>query len=320
MNKNTFPLIGGLLLSVLFFPLVLAAQETDTVALSTDLGVQISTRPEAKVSLTQSFTFPFLQGDGPMTKDNNIKLSATAEVSPISLNGLGEVLWSPAAFLQAAVGGRIGSGWNIDLFGGKIYGIGLNERGDNNKEVISGDAFDSMMWRVYGGAALQFDLAAVVPGDWNHILFRAYNEGRYSAYNRAGAGDSWVFQNDEAQNRNGWMWYGSYVLGYQMPLSPVLDTVAFMAEFEKNLYNTSGGDIWGDDLPRWIFSALFNFNITPRFSAALALQLRTLRNYGSSDLENQDHIYYQDLILDDTYGKQRLVFYRAALIMSYKIR
>jgi hypothetical protein len=105
-----------------------------------------------------------------------------------------------------------------------------------------------------------------------------------------------------------------------MPRSPVLDTIAFMAEGERSLYNTPGGGRWGEDLSRWTFSGLFNFTITPRFSTALAVQFRTWRNFGSSDLENQDGIWYRDLKLQEDYGRRRTAFYRAAFILSYKLR
>jgi hypothetical protein len=324
--KPIFLRSAALILLGLLTLIPVRAGADDTVTTSTDLMYQLSSRPELKMGLTQSFTFPFLRGGGPLTRDNNIRLALTAELSPVSINGLGDVLWTPIAFLQVAAGGRIGSGWNIKLFGSEIYGIGINRRGDlmadgiHHKEEISGEAFDSIMWRAYGGVALQFDLAALIPGDWSHIVFRGYNEGRYSAYNRASFSDSWVFEDDEGQNRNGWTWYSSFLIGYQMPLSPVLDTIAFMAEGEKNLYTVPGGDVWGDNLTHWIFSLLFNFTITPRFSIASALQMRTLNNYGTSDLENQDGIYYQDLVLQKNYGTQRLSFFRAAMIMTYKLK
>jgi hypothetical protein len=104
-----------------------------------------------------------------------------------------------------------------------------------------------------------------------------------------------------------------------MPLSPVLDTIAFMAEARKNLYDIDDA-AWGPDLTRWIFSLLFNFTITPRFGAILAFQMKTFRNFGTSDLENQDGIYYQDLNLSDKYGERRLIFHRVAAILSYKLR
>jgi len=151
--------------------------------------------------------------------------------------------------------------------------------------------------------------------------FPTRQEFRYAAYTRAGTGDAWVFENDDRENQNGWKYYACYVLGYQMPKSPVLDTIAFMAELNKSLYNTPGGDYWGEDLGYWIFSGLFNFTINPRFNTALVIQMHTRRNHGTRNynITNLDY-YYQDLPIEKEGGQRRLLFYRAAVIMNYKLR
>ena len=298
--------------------LILAGEE---ITASTDLTLNATTRPELKLGLTQSFTFPFLRGMSPLTSGNNIKAAITGEVTPISLMGIGELSWTPIAFLQFMTGGSLGSGWNIPMANGIGLNkpIGLYDPENVRKAEIDGKAFDGFIWSAWLGAAFQFDLAAVLNGDWNHVVFRAYNELRYSAYSRAGSGDSWVYINDMGENRNGWNWYGNFVLGYQMPLSPVLDMLGFMSEVNVNLYNTPGGDFWGDKLGRWIFTGFLNFGFTPKLSSTLALQMRTLRNHGSSDLENWDRYWYQDMELQHDYGSRRIVFYRVALILNYKL-
>ncbi|MDR1863490.1 MAG: hypothetical protein LBQ67_06180 [Treponema sp.] len=290
-----------------------------------DLEVQLSSRPELKVKFTETLTFPFLRGDGLLTEGNNIQTIFSAEATPVSLSGIAEAVLTPVAFFQAVTGGKIGSGWDIDLFGSDIYGIGINTPGDEGaakprKSKVSGSAFDGLLWSVWGGGALQFDLAAIFPGDWTHVLFRTYHAARYAAYTRANSGESWFFEADHGENRNGWVYYSNYLLGYQMPLSPVLDTVAFMGELKKNLYNTPGGDYWGDSLGDWILSGICNFTLGPKFRTALVVQLRSWRNHGSSDLENDGMIYYQDRELKGDYGERRLAFYRAAFILGYKLR
>jgi len=289
---------------------------------STDLGLQISSLPEAKLSFNQSFTFPFMQGQSPLTRDNNISTVLTAEVSPVSLNGKAEVIWTPAAFFLLSGGGLAGSGWNMP-FGN---GIGINKPEDENavpppprKAIIDGTAFDGLLWRAWGAGTVQFDLGAVIPGDWTHVLFQSRQELRYAAYSRAAPGDAWVYEADFGENQNGWLYYASYVLGYQMPLSPVLNTIAFMAELEKPLYDTPNGDFWGENLGKWTFSGLFNFSFTKRFSTALVLQMQTRRNHGSSNFDNKDY-YYRDFELKDDGGQRRLLFYRAAMLFNYKIR
>ena len=313
--------IQSLAITVIIICIPILNMGANEIESSTDLSLHISSIPEAKLVFTQGFSFPFLRGTGPLTLDNNIKTNFSAELSPISLNGIAELIWTPIAFLEIAAGGRLGSGWNMPLGNG----IGLNkpvgifEPGNPRKSEIDGGAFDGLIWSAWGGKALQFDLAAVFPGAWNHVLFRVYDEIRYSAYSRAGSEDSWFFENI-GEYRNGWIWHGNAVLGYQMPLSPVLDFVGLMAEVDINLYNTQGREYWGDNQPYWIFSSLFNFSINPRFSSTLILQMHTLRNYGTSDLENRDEYWYQDLELQHEHGAQRLMFYRAALIFNYKLR
>ena len=308
-----------LLIFLLIAPALVRAEEKGGLKTAADLQIQVSTRPEAQARFNMRFIFPFLQGSGPLTKDNNITAVLSADISPVSLNGIGEVTWQPAAFFLLSGGGRAGSGWNMPLG----YGIGINAPEDTSapvprKSKIYGDAFDGLLWGAWGAGTLQFDLGAVIPGDWTHVLFQTRQEFRYAAYTRAASGQAWVFENDDKENQNGWVYYASYVLGYQMPNSPVLDTVALMAELYKNFYDTPGGAYWGDSLGAWIFSGIFNFTINPRFSTALIIQMRTRRNYGTKNYDNSEY-YYQDLALQDEGGQRRVIFYRAAAILSYKL-
>ena len=305
--------------------ILVQADEEEDFKTSTDLQLQLSSLPEAKFRFIQSFIFPFLKGSGPLTKDNNITVLVSADVSPISLAATGELIWEPAAFFLLSGGGYTGSGWNMPLG----YGIGINapkEKSDTphntpdppREAKIFGKAFDGLIWNTWGAATLQFDLEAVIPGDWTHVLFQTRQEFRYSAYTRAAKSEAWVMENDDRNNLNGWNYYANYVLGYRMPLSPLLNTIAVMAELNKSLYDTPGGAYWGENLGQWIFSTLFNFSVTSRFTTALVIQMRTRPNYGTSNFDNYDY-YYQDLEIQNQGGNRRLLFYRAAVILNYKI-
>ena len=287
---------------------------------TTSVTLQTSTRPEVKLGITQTYSFPLLQGEGPLTRDNNVNLALTAEVTTVSLNGIAEAVFTPIAFLQVLAGTRIGSGWNIELFGSDVYGIGINHpiSEDDPRPEVTGDPFDGLLWSAYGGAVFQFDLAALVPGDWHHVVFRTYHAGRYNGYTAASSTDSWYFENDGGQNRNGFSYYGSYFLGYQMPI--VLNTVGFMAEMERYLYDTPNRKDWGDDLGRWTFGPLVNFTITKKFSAALIVQFQTRRNYieGTED-DLAKEVFYQNRRLN-TADPRYLTFYRVAAILSYTLR
>lgn len=312
----------SVLLLFLASPALVKAGEEKGLETSTDLELQISSLPELRFRLSQSFSFPFLQGQNPLTQDNNIKVVVTADVTPVSLAGIGEIIWTPAAFFMLSGGGQAGSGWDIPL--GKGIGIntpvGVKTPGVVRHADIDGKAFDGLIWHIWGAGTFQFDLGALIPGDWTHVVFQTRQEFRYSAYTRAGSDDSWVFENDDAENLNGWKYFATYILGYQMPQSPVLSMVGFMAELQKTLYHIPGGDYWGDGLGYWIFSGMGLFTITPRFTATLAVQMRTRDNYDTTDFANKNDYYYQDMELLDKGGKRRIVFYRFALMLNYKIR
>ncbi|MDR0450304.1 MAG: hypothetical protein LBH26_03470, partial [Treponema sp.] len=153
-------------------------------------------------------------------------------------------------------------------------------------------------------------------GDWNHLVFRTYHEIHYQGYTKATHGESWIFEAVIDENRNGLNYYGSYLLGYRMPL--VLNTAGFLAEMDRYLHNSPQGGYWGDELGRWIFSLLFNFTVTGDLDAALIVQTRTMRNYQDGDRANSAHYYYQYRELD-TDRPLRLDFYRAAAIFTYKL-
>jgi len=304
----------AILLLLLFFASLLVqpliAQEETGVTSESNLLLQVSSLPELKLGFTQRYKFPFLQGEGPLTKDNNINLGLTAEISPISLNGIVEAVWTPIAFFEFSAGGRIGSGWNIELFGGDVYGIGVNRNADGSGE-INGSAFDGLLWKAQAGGALQFDLAAIIPGDWNHIVFRSYHEMNYKGYTKAKGNEAWIFENDDGENCNGFNYYGNFLLGYQMPI--FLDMVAFLAEMDLYLYDTPNRGTWGDDLIRWTFSNVLSFTITEKFGFVIITQFRTRRNFTN----NWENLYYRDRIVD-TSNPQHLEFYRVAGAFIFK--
>lgn len=193
---------------MLFFVTVFYATAEDGVDTSQLITVNVTTRMELQFKFTQTFIFPVFAGMHPLTENNNLRLDLSADITPVSVNGTAEFVLTPVAFLQLVAGGAIGSGWNIPL----ADGLRINEPGRNpdgtldGSNELTGDAFDGFVWTVKGGGVFQFDLAAVKPGDWNHVVFRTYHGLRYRALTTAGADDSWVYENDTGEERNGW-WY-----------------------------------------------------------------------------------------------------------------
>jgi hypothetical protein len=277
---------------------------------SAEAGFVASTKLEAKASLSGTLAFPFLAGPGALVSGNQVELKLGAELSPVSLGASLEATWTPIAFLQVVGGAAIGSGWNIPIANGLRLNVPVGAGGAE----LRGGAFAGAVWSAKAGAALQFDLAALVPGEWNHVVVRSYHQGRYRALSSAGSGDSWLWENDEGENRNGWSYYGNYLLGYMPPGR--LTMVGLLAEEEIYLYGTPGGSAWGEELGRWTFGPLASYAATDRLSVSLLVQLRTMRNFTDA---TKDLGFYADRRLVSSGALRRLEFYRAALLLGYKL-
>ncbi|MHC6201721.1 hypothetical protein ACYULU_00830 [Breznakiellaceae bacterium SP9] len=311
--RPLFSLFASLILfccvpSILYaqVPLAPDGPRQDTIDTSTDLIVQGSSKPELKVGITQSFSIPLLRFDNPLMQDNNLKIALTAELSPVSFNTIMELTLTPAAFFQAIAGGHIGVGWNNSLGSG----IGMYETDPvTNIRSSSDEEPEGMFYSGWGAGRVQFDLAALIPGDWNHIVFSSQQGARYRAFSgEAARGDgvveSWVYENDKGENRNGFVYTANYLVGYLLPLSPVLNAVAVLAEVEKPLYDVPGGSVSRFHLGRWTVSSLFGFTLRSDLSLGFALQVQTRRKPKSRET---DPDYYH------------FVFYRAALVATYTL-
>jgi len=311
---------------LLFLVLLTQAVFAENIAESkSELELQVSSLPEAKLVFNQSFKFPFLQADNPLMSGNNIKFVITGQATPVSLDGMLKTVLTPIAFLEFSAGGMIGTGWPINLFGGDLYGAGLNISDENNNEKYDGAALDSVTMKAWAGGTFQFDVEAIFPGDWNHVVMLSYHEINYFSNSRAIAGQGWYYEADDGENCNGFNYYGNFILGYQMPALPYLKMVAFMAEMDLFLYDTPGRTVWGDDLIRWHFANILQFSISDNFGFAVITQFRTRRNFtnyieADAKQERKDNgtplMHYQSRVLD-TANPLRIEFYRVAGIFVY---
>ncbi len=294
-----------------------AAPAGQPAKFTTDFGFVIATTLEAKATLTEHLAIPVFTGEG-LFSGNNLELKLAEELSPVSANLGFEAVLTPVAFLQFNAGVMIGSGWN---FLGIANGLGINAplNDGSHNSAISADPFRALMYKCKFGGVFQFDLAALLPGDWNHIVARSYHEFNYRGLAGVSDSASWQYEADAGENRNGWNYYGNYPIGYQMPV--FLQTVALLLETDKSLYNTPGGTVWGEDQMRLNFGPILNFQFTGQISLALIVQLKTARvNTAATQMVddgsgNRRYTWYQDRVLDAA-NPQTIVWNRAALSLN----
>ncbi len=274
----------------------------------TDITLIATSLPEAKAKIAESVAIPLLVGEGPLFSGNNLTLTGTAEVSPVSVIGDIDAVWTPVAFCNLFAGAKIGTGW------GFAGARGLSFNVPSGMDALAVDkSLAGCVWTVRGGGTLQFDLAALVPGEWTHIVAQSSHEVFYRAFTGANAGESWYWENDDGENRNGLCYYGNLFVGYKMPIA--LEMFGVLAEGQRFLYGAPGGSAWGDDLVQWYFAPIANFRIGDSISIAALVQFRTRRN----SVGGTAAYYYQYRDLDES-NPYRVEFYRAGLIATYTIR
>ena len=291
------------------------ALSDDTITVSDEITLLGLYPWETLLGYTARVKIPFLRGAMPLTEGNNITLKFNTAITPVSINASADAVWTPVALLELSAGGAAGSGWNIVFFGSDCYGIGINKADADGAAVTDGSAFDGILWRLRAGGALQFDLGAVFPGDWNHVVARTYHEINRKEYTRASARDSWYFEDDDGENVNGFNYHGSFLIGYRMPA--FIDFAALLAEADLHLHNTPNREQWRDDKIRWTLSALANIPVIPdRLDVTLITQFRTRRNY-VNDGTNWETIYYRDRQVDAN-NPVRAEFWRVIAAVTYK--
>jgi len=238
----------------------------------------------------------------------NIKAVYSCALSPVSVNIDAEAVWTVLPFLELSTGARLGTGWNIAL----ADGLRFNRPDGYGGSSLIGGNLDGLVWSGRAGGALQFDWAAIRPGKWNHIQFRSYHGLRYRAWTAADSDDSWLWEADTGENRNGWEWNGNLFLGYAMPLP--LSLIGFYGEADLALSNTPGRRYWGEDLVWYVFGPLAVVSLGEQLSFAFLTQWQTVRNFTP---ETADKGFYQNRRVDRS-DPVRLEFYRAALTAIWK--
>lgn len=188
---------------------------------------------EARVTgkLDYKISIPF--GDNPLVRGNNITLSPALEISPVTLMPQFFVAFTPIAFLKFTASAKVGTGWNL---------IGINGMGD----LVTPEAgyeilppFKHYFYEFRLSNLFQFDVGAIIPGDWTHVVMQASYDILYTGLSGVENGNPWIWQ-ASGEKANGWNYYSQIILGYQMPL--VLQTVGLQFEL-SGYYDSSSFDV-----------------------------------------------------------------------------
>ena len=255
-----------------------------------DLGYPFG-RPQIGATISHIFILPFLNGKGPLFSDNNLEFKFDGVLSPVSVNSLGEIIWTPIAVFKLSSGFGIGTGWNLIGFDG----LGRNIPSAGNNAPLS-EPFSGAVYKFWSSFTFQFDLGAIMPGKWTHIVVVTVSRFEYRAFTLADADTPWQYEADEGENLNGWKYYGTYLAGYKMPL--IVDFIGFLIKSEEYIDSnrwrstiSSGG--WGSDFVTWNFGPLVNFHIAEKSWLTLLVQFKTGKQATDSTIGNRFYQYWQ---------------------------
>ena len=256
---------------------------------------------EAKAWLSHAIKVPFLAGDNPLTSGNNLNFKFLGSLSPVTADLEFKTVFTPIAMLQFELGSMIGSGWAA--FG--FNGMGLHQ--DASGEVTE-DNLAGLVSKQWLSGTFQFDLAAVLPGEWNHIVTVASGKIQYQNYSRADNNEAWLWQADDGENFNGFRYYGTYLLGYQMPLKIstvgiLIGTKEYIGDIRSSSTMDTGG--WGSDYREIRIAPLMVVDLIETSDLTILFQFENERKYTDDTIFNK---YFLNREYESTFWR----FYRIA--------
>jgi len=267
---------------------------------------------ELKLYASYSFIAPFLTAEHFLFSDNNIKLTFLGELSPVSMNAGMSIVWTPIAFLNFGAGFLIGSGWN---FAGLFNGLGRNINGD-----IKSEPFYGPVMQIWFNSTLMFDVAAVLPENlkrWTHIVMVVKPEFKYKALLTVNDSQPFLWEADEGENLNGFIFKSSFFLGYQIPVieddtgenktfirmkhKRFKITTGFLTSIDPlslTHYNdsTMANKGWGSDFCYVEFGPIMGFELPNNFYVNLFLFWKNEKIWSKDTVGN---LFYQDRKYED---------------------
>jgi hypothetical protein len=260
-----------------------------------------------KAILSRTLAFPAFVGPGALTSGNNVSVGLSGELTPLSVDANVETTLTPIAFLNFALGAGCGTGWDIGF-------PGLGTIDSTSGEVVKRN-FGGLVYRAWAKGTFQFDLAAVLPGDWNHIVVQASPYVEYRAYTGADANTAWTWEADDGMDFNGWTLYGEYFIGYKMPIA--ISMVGLLLQTQRYIgsvasLSTMASDGWGSDFTYCTFGPLFNFALDKKSSLAILPQFKTGIDWTDGTTRRN---YFENRVYESPY----LYFYRVAFDYSLEL-
>jgi len=179
---------------------------------------------EGRVVGDYGVVIPTPLGENWLVKDANVKIDFSGELTPVTIKPMIDVTFTPLPFLVFSCGAQAGTGWNL----AGLQGMALCNEADFTYSDIT--PFKGWFYKGYAQGVFQFDLGAVIPGDWTHVLMMYTYQAYYQGMSGVADKDIWMWQCG-GNKVNGLLNYQSLILAYGLP-NDVIKRVGVMTEVD----------------------------------------------------------------------------------------
>lgn len=235
---------------------------------------------ELRDRFSASYRLPISKSKNPLFSGNAAVFTGSLEISPVTFLPKISAKIIPIAFLEFEAGVSIGTGWPLPFM--KLDGLAAYKSAKGKYEMLT--PFASWSINPYVAATFQFDVAALWPGAWHHIVTQWTFTSTYSHLLTATDYDVfWLWQTG-AGYANGWNYNIVGVLGYQMPI--VLSMVGIRAEmyghYSKADYKQYA-DSYNGNFTECQLAPLFQFSFGKKHTLNVLPTFRARRAFSDVD-------------------------------------
>jgi hypothetical protein len=213
----------------------------------------------------------------PLLKDNEVAVSLVTALSPVTLTEKLSIAITPVAFWK--IGGSLLTGFGWYAF--NSCGTGINDHAGRNYR--SGLVYKANLW-----SQLQIETKGIFKNDLLNFQVAAIETITKSSFSGAHENESWIFQDDQGENFNGWSWNQLFFSGYEYPVSEyrklitgvLLGTQRYLTTYNLSLIDNGG---WGSDFVFVTVSPVISFQYSRNLEMVLLCKFRSYRLYDDNN-------------------------------------
>ena len=226
-----------------------------------------------RITGNAAYLLPINFGDHWLFKTSNLLFQTSAELTPVTFRAQQSFIFLPVPFFELQTGFSAGLGWNF----GNIQSLYEYNKNTNQYEKLS--TFRNVCLEYFIKAALMFDLGAVLPGDWKHVIMLIDYKAFYRGLTNLADDSIYIWQCSPGLT-NGWQFDSNIILGYQLPLK--LYRVGLITNFRgylnSSVYEQYNSNFNGG-FTTITFSPFLQINLTRKNTLSIILEISSRRSF-----------------------------------------